>query len=80
MSNKDQELSLEEQVERIRNKRKRFHDTTRLRAILNTIFLLLAAVGLVAYFWDDQHHSFALITISVGMLVKVAEFLVRFLL
>lgn len=77
---KEQELSLEEQVERIRNKRKRYHDTSRVRAVLNTVFLLLAAVGLVAYFWDDQHHNLALATIGVGMLVKVAEFMIRFLL
>lgn len=77
---KVEELTLEEQVERIRHKRKRQSDHTRIRQILNSVFLLLAAVGLVMYFWDNNHHSYALAVIAVGMLLKIVEFFIRFVL
>ena len=77
---KSQELTLEEQVERIRNKRQRNADHTRIRQILNSAFLLLAAIGLVMYFWDDTHHTYALAVIAFGMLLKIVEFFIRFVL
>lgn len=53
-------------------------DRTRVRQILNTVFLLLAAIGLVVYFMDDNHHAYALAIIAVGMLLKIVEFFIRF--
>jgi len=74
------ELSLEKQVERIRRKRQHSADHTRIRTILNSIFLLLAAIGLVMYFLNDNNHTYALIVIGVGMLLKIVEFFIRFVL
>ncbi|MBR4644838.1 MAG: hypothetical protein IKO73_06760 [Bacteroidaceae bacterium] len=79
MSNAE-ELSLEEQVERIRRKRQRNTDHERIRLILNSVFLLLAAIGLVMYFWNDSNHTYALAVIAVGMLLKIVEFFIRFVL
>lgn len=77
---KSEELTLEEQVERIRRKRQSKGDLTRVRLILNTVFLLLAVVGLVVYFWNDANHIYALVIIGVGMLLKIVEFFIRFVL
>lgn len=78
-SDKDKELTLEEQVERIRRKRMRSADFSQARMVLNVLFLALAAVGLVLYFWDDAHHVPALMTIGAGMALKVVEFILRFI-
>ncbi len=79
-----EELSLEEQVERIRRKRARSHDTSRVRFILNMLFLILAAIGLVMYFFGGEkqgstevNHVPALIVIAAGMVFKVVEFILR---
>ena len=81
-----EELSLEEQVERIRRKRERHFDNAKVRLVLNTLFLVLAAIGLVMYFWNgekqgstDVNHIPALIVIGVGMVFKVVEFILRLL-
>lgn len=73
-----EELTLEEQVERIRRKRRKIGDHEKLRTALNTIFMALALVGLVWYFSDSESHITALGIIAAGMLFKVAEFVVRF--
>ena len=72
-----EELSLEEQVERIRRKRARRFDSTKARTVLNTVFLVMAAVGLVMYFFGSENHQAALIVIAVGMAFKVVEFILR---
>lgn len=72
-----EELSLEEQVERIRRKRTSRYDTEKVRMVLNTLFLILAAVGLVMYFLDEEKHVAAWIVIAVGMMLKVVEFILR---
>lgn len=71
-----EELSLEEQVERIRRKRANRYDFTKARPILNTLFLILAVIGLVMYFVGENHVP-GLIVIAVGMLFKVVEFILR---
>ena len=76
---KPEELSLEEQVERIRKKRAKGHDATQARAILNALFLILAAIGLTMYFFGGENHVPALIVIAVGMLFKIIEFVLRLL-
>lgn len=72
-----EELSLEEQVQRIRQKRTRHLDKSRPRMVLNTLFLILAAIGLTMYFFGGENHTQALIVIGIGMLFKVAEFILR---
>ena len=74
---KQEELSLEEQVERIRRKRAGQHDRTKARTVLNTLFLALAAVGLAMYFIGGENHVPALIVIAIGMAFKVIEFILR---
>ena len=74
---KEEELSLEEQVERIRRKRAGQHDSQKVRMVLNTLFLVLAAIGLAMYFFGGENHTPALIVIGVGMLFKVIEFVLR---
>lgn len=74
-----EELSLEEQVERIRRKRAGQYDGSKARAVLNTLFLVLAAVGLAMYFFGGENHVPALIVIAIGMVFKVIEFVLRLL-
>ena len=74
---KKEELSLEEQVERIRRKRAGQYDSTKVRMVLNTLFLVLAAIGLAMYFFGGDNHVPALIVIGIGMLFKVVEFILR---
>lgn len=74
-----EELSLEEQVERIRRKRAHRYDFTKVRPVLNTLFLILAVIGLVMYFLVGENHVPGLIVIAVGMMFKVVEFILRLL-
>ncbi len=74
-----EELTLEEQVERIRRKRAKGHNKAKTRTMLNTLFLALAAVGLAMYFFGGENHVPALIVIAVGMAFKVIEFVLRLL-
>jgi len=74
-----EEISLEEQVKRIRKKRTSHFDNTKVRIALNTLFLILAAVGLAMYFFGGENHVPALIIIAVGMVFKVIEFILRLL-
>lgn len=74
---KQEELSLEEQVERIRKKRAKQFDKTKIRVALNVLFLLLAAIGLAMYFFFDTNNVIALLVIAFGMLFKVVEFILR---
>ena len=76
---KNDELSLEEQVERIRRKRERRYDNAKARMVLNTLFLIMAAIGLGMYFFGGENHVPALIVIGIGMLFKVVEFIMRLL-
>lgn len=73
-----EELTLEEQVERVRRKRRRYGNHEQLRNILNSLFMLLAAIGVVWYFADENNRIGALCVLGVAMLLKIAEFIVRF--
>jgi len=74
-----EELTLEEQVERIRRKRAKGHNKAKARTMLNTLFLAMAAIGLAMYFFGGENHVPALIVIAVGMAFKVIEFVLRLL-
>jgi hypothetical protein len=50
----------------------------RVRQVLNSAFLLLAAIGLGIYFLDDSHRTVGLALIGIGMLLKIVEFFIRF--
>lgn len=53
-------------------------DREKVRTALNTLFLLLAVAGLIVYF--AVAHVPGLIVIGIGMLLKVIEFFIRFML
>lgn len=73
-----EELSLEEQVERIRAKRNGSGEwKDRARRILNNVFLILAVCGLVTYFSSDENNWNGLILIGIGMLFKFVEIIIR---
>ncbi len=75
---KNEDMSYEEQLTRIRKKRLRQTDNARLRSILNAAFLLFAIIGLIIYFGDDSKHITGLVVIGIGMLIKIIEFFIRF--
>lgn len=50
-----------------------------VRNTLNTIFMLLAIVGVVLYFAMPTHHIIGLIVIGVALIIKIAEFFIRFM-
>lgn len=77
---KQEELSLEEQVERIRKKRNRGANHDVVRKYLNIAYLILAGIGLVWYFSTDENRIPALCVVGAGMLLKVIELFIRFVL
>jgi hypothetical protein len=50
-----------------------------VRNILNTVFLLLAFIGVVVYFAFPAHHIIGLVVIGIAMIIKVVEFFIRFM-
>lgn len=76
---KDEELSQEELLERIRRKRARVGQADDIRKYLNIAFLVLAGIGLVWYYTTDTHKIPALAVIGVGMVLKIVEFVLRFI-
>ena len=76
MANK--ELTLEEQVERIRAKRNGSGDwKERARRILNNVFLILAVCGVVTYFSGEESHINGIILVGIAMAFKLAEIVIR---
>lgn len=76
MANK--ELTLEEQVERIRAKRNGSGDwKDRARRILNNVFLILAVCGVVTYFSGEESHINGIILVGIAMAFKLAEIVIR---
>lgn len=73
-----EELSLEEQVERIRAKRNGSGEwKDRARRILNNVFLILAVCGIATYFSSEEQHVNGLLLIGISMLFKIAEIIIR---
>ncbi len=72
----------EAELQRIRNKRNRPRlsiNKTKLRRILNIVFVVLAVVGLALYYFMPQHKDTGFVLILVGMGIKVLELLIRYL-
>ncbi|MBR5577091.1 MAG: hypothetical protein IKW22_07450 [Bacteroidaceae bacterium] len=72
-----EELTLEEQVERIRAKRNGGGWKDRARRILNNVFLILAVCGLVTYFSGEENHVNGIILVGIAMAFKVVEIIIR---
>jgi hypothetical protein len=74
----NEELTLEEQVERIRAKRNGSGDwKDRARRILNNVFLILAVCGVVTYFSGEESHINGIILVGIAMAFKLAEIVIR---
>ena len=50
-----------------------------VRNILNTLFMLLALFGVVLYFAMPHNHIVGISVVGVGMVLKIAEFFIRFM-
>lgn len=72
-----EELTLEEQVERIRAKRNGGGWKDRARRILNNVFLILAVCGMVTYFSGEENHVNGIILVGIAMAFKVVEIIIR---
>jgi peptidoglycan/LPS O-acetylase OafA/YrhL len=72
-----EELTLEEQVERIRAKRNGGGWKDRARRILNNVFLILAVCGLVTYFSGEENHINGMILVGIAMAFKLVEIVIR---
>jgi hypothetical protein len=56
------------------------HRMERTRTILNTTFLILAAIGVVVYYANPNNHTLRIVglcIVGVGMLLKIVEFILR---
>jgi len=70
----------EKELERIRNKRRGGNmDTEKVRKVLNVIFLILAAIGVILYFVMPEKRLYALAIIGLSMVFKIIEFFLRFM-
>lgn len=49
-----------------------------MRSLLNALFLLVALIGLITYF--TAGHTAGLIIIGIALIIKIIEFIIRFLL
>ncbi len=77
----DANKMLEEQqkeLERIRAKRRRGVDSDKLRKVLNIIFLVFAIIGFSFYFIKGYRDT-GIVIIVIGMVVKILEFFIRFM-
>ena len=72
-----EELTLEEQVERIRAKRNGGEWKDRARRILNNVFLILAVCGVVTYFSGEENHVNGIILVGIAMAFKLVEIVIR---
>lgn len=50
-----------------------------VRNILNTVFLLLALIGVIVYFAFPAHHLVGIIIVGIAMIIKTVEFFIRFM-
>lgn len=67
------------ELERIRGKRDRHIDTDAIRLVLNILFLVLALAGIIFYFFVPEQRILGWLLIGIGMILKIIEFLLRFL-
>lgn len=73
-----EELSLEEQVERIRAKRNGSGNwKDRARRILNNVFLILAVCGFVTYISGEENHTNGMMLFGIAMAFKLVEIIIR---
>ena len=79
MNREEIERIIDEAAQNERNKKKSINTDT-VRTWLNALFLIAAVVGLVLYFAWPEKHIVGMATVEGSMLLKVVEFMLRFLL
>lgn len=79
MNREEIEKLVEESV-RGNRKRKTFVTKNQVRAVLNTLFLVAAAVGLILYFTLPENRIVGMGIIGGGMILKIIEIFLRFML
>jgi len=67
------------ELERIRSKRHNSNKVESVRKLLNIIFLVLALIGIILYFFLPDQHIYGLSVIAVSLIVKIVEFFLRFM-
>lgn len=84
MTKEEIEKLVEEAGNEARGKKKQHHRPAhrveRTRTLLNTAFLILAAIGVVMYYADPENHTLrvtGLCIVGVGMILKIVEFILR---
>ena len=55
-------------------------DKEALKKYLNIAFLTLAAIGVIWYYTDTNHHLYTLTVIGISLVIKMVEFFIRFVL
>lgn len=70
----------QKELERIRSGRRgRKWDNNKIRKVLNILFMALALVGVVLYFFYPEYKYESMMIIAFGMLLKIVEFFLRFM-
>lgn len=80
MNNEERERIIEEALAQAHGKRKYNLSREQVRQVLNALFLIGAAVGIVVYFALPLYSVYGLCIIFVAMLLKMVEFFIRFML
>lgn len=80
MDREEIEKLLEESANNARKGRRRGPSREQVRNVLNALFLAGAAAGLILYFAVPGARATGLGVVGVAMLLKIAEFFLRFML
>lgn len=79
MNREEIEKLVEESV-RGKRKQKSFVTKEQVRTVLNTLFLIAAAIGLILYFALPENRIVGMGIIGGGMILKIIEMFLRFML
>lgn len=79
MNREEIEKLVEESV-RGNRKQKSFVTKEQVRTVLNTLFLIAAAIGLILYFALPENRIVGMGIIGGGMILKIIEMFLRFML
>lgn len=79
MNREEIEKLIEESVQGNR-KRRSWVSKDQIRSVLNTLFLIAAAIGLILYFALPENRILGMGIIGGGMILKIIEMFLRFML
>lgn len=78
MNREEIEKLVEESAHQARKQRKG-PSTDQIRKVLNTLFLILALIGIICYFAIPDNRWIGIGIVGGGMILKVIEFFIRFM-